>query len=331
MRASRETLLDPAFLKKLERLRIHARRAFPGTIRGERRSTRRGSSVEFADFRKYEAGDDFRHVDWNIYARLERLMLRQFTEEEDIRIDVLIDQSRSMHFGSPVTKFDYARRAAAAIAFLAIGSLDRAGVATFDSAIRARVRAMRGRGHLMSVLSFLEGLSQEGDGPAAQAGTGEQETGGEEGKDKDVKAQAPQAPKAETKLTSVLRGYQKASLRPGILFIISDFMDGEDFRQEMKMLAHRGFDLNLIQVLSRDELEPEVGGDFLFVDSETGEPREITANQRVVAAYRDALKEFTSSLDSFCRSLGIGYTFVSTDTPFEELLLKNLIESRMAE
>src|SRR5437868_11181905 len=99
MSQEKDSLLDPAFLRKLERLRIQARRAFPGTMRGERRSTRRGSSVEFADFRKYEAGDDFRHVDWNIYARLERLMLRQFVEEEDVRIDILVDQSQSMRFG----------------------------------------------------------------------------------------------------------------------------------------------------------------------------------------------------------------------------------------
>ncbi len=163
MSEKKTSLLDPAFLRKLERLRIQARRAFPGTMRGERRSTRRGSSVEFADFRKYEAGDDFRHIDWNIYARLERLMLRQFVEEEDVRIDILLDQSRSMHFGQPVTKFDFARRAAAALAFLAVSSLDRIGVAAFDSAIRSRLKALRGRGHLLSVLSFLEGLSDEED------------------------------------------------------------------------------------------------------------------------------------------------------------------------
>jgi uncharacterized protein (DUF58 family) len=133
---SKNSLLDPTFLRKLELLRIQARRAFPGSMRGERRSTRRGASVEFADFRKYEAGDDFRHVDWNIYARLERLMLRQFVEEEDVRIDILIDQSRSMHYGERVTKFDFARRAAAALTFLGISSLDQVGVATFDSAIR---------------------------------------------------------------------------------------------------------------------------------------------------------------------------------------------------
>ena len=86
VRETKENLLDPIFLRKLERLRIQARRAFPGTMRGERRSTRRGASVEFRDFRKYEPGDDFRHIDWSIFARLERLMLRQFVEEEDVRI-----------------------------------------------------------------------------------------------------------------------------------------------------------------------------------------------------------------------------------------------------
>src|SRR6266480_185942 len=164
-----DSLLDSAFLRKLERLRIQARRAFPGTTRGERRSTRRGASVEFRDFRKYEPGDDFRHVDWSIFARLERLMLRQYVEEEDVRIDILVDQSRSMHFGRPITKFDFARRAAAALAFLAVSSLDRVGVATFDSTLRARVRALRGRGHLHSVLAFLEGLSKQSE-PGSNAG-----------------------------------------------------------------------------------------------------------------------------------------------------------------
>ncbi|HKP84814.1 MAG TPA: DUF58 domain-containing protein [Blastocatellia bacterium] len=319
----KKSLLDPAFLRKLERLRIQARRAFPGTMRGERRSTRRGSSVEFADFRKYEAGDDFRHVDWNIYARLERLMLRQFVEEEDVRIDILVDQSRSMHFGTPRTKFDFARRAAAALAFLAVSSLDRAGVATFDSAIRARLRSLRGRGHLISVLSFLDGLSAD-DGPPQDATADEAATEAKGSIDSS-------GPGALTNLSSVLRAYQKTNQRAGVLFVVSDFLDSGGYRTEMKLLARRGFDLNLIQVLAPEELQPEVGGDLLLVDSETGEAREITANERVVAAYKSALAEHTTSLQTFCRSQGIGYTLVTADASFEDMLLKNLVESRMAE
>ncbi|HKY06405.1 MAG TPA: DUF58 domain-containing protein [Blastocatellia bacterium] len=312
-------LLDPAFLKKLERLKIQARRAFPGVMRGERRSTRKGSSVEFSDFRKYEAGDDFRHVDWNIYARLERLMLRQFVEEEDVRIDILIDQSSSMHFGEPLTKFDSARKTAAALSFLAVTSLDRVGVATFDSSIRSRVRAMRGRGHLATVLSFLDSLDKSEKVDRA---------------DVETDAQAEQAPRNEgvalTSLAATLKAYQKNNPRTGIIFIISDFLDPADFQSELKLLAHRGFDLNLIQVLSPEELMPELGGDLLLVDSETGEAREITINDRLLREYRETLSRFTTSLEAFSRTHGIGYTLISAAEAFEDLLMKNLIESRMA-
>ena len=312
------SLLDPVFLRKLERLRIHARRAFPGTMRGERRSTRRGASVEFRDFRKYEPGDDFRHVDWSIFARLERLMLRQFVEEEDVRIDILFDQSRSMHFGQPITKSDFARRAAAALAFLAVSSLDRVGVATFDSTLRARIRALRGRGHLHSVLAFLEGLSKRGE-----PGTGVQPS--------DSIAQDANDSDHATNLSAVLRSFQRSNQRPGIVFLISDFLDPGDFRMEMKLLARRGFDLNLIQVLAPEELQPEIKGDLMLVDSETGSAREITVNERMLATYRTALSAYTSSLESFCRATGIGYMMVTADVSFEDLLLKRLVEGRMAE
>jgi hypothetical protein len=185
------------------------------------------------------------------------------------------------------------------------------------------MRALRGRGHLLSVLTFLDGLSSGEAQPMSD--------------DKALKADevnlSPSAEKlvAQTNLSSVLRSYQKASLRPGILFVISDFLDPGGFRQEMKLLAHRGFDLNLVQVLAREEIEPEVGGDLMLVDSETGEAREITANERIVAAYKTTLAEYTTSLESFCRSTGIGYTMLTADVSFEELLLKNLVESRMAE
>ena len=323
-----DSLLDPAFLRKLERLRIQARRAFPGTMRGERRSTRRGASVEFRDFRKYEAGDDFRHVDWSIFARLERLMLRQFVEEEDIRIEILIDQSRSMRFGQPLTKFDFARRAAAALAFLAVNSLDRVGIMTFDSDLRSRIRALRGRGHLHSVLSFLEKLSHD------MADTESSEGGSTEDRGQPAPRTSvalPGVSQAVTSLSAVIRRYQRSNVRPGVLFVISDFMDAGDFRIEMKLLAHRGYDLNLIQVLAPEELQPQLRGDLMLVDSESGAAREVTVNERMLGAYRSALDLYTTSLESFCRSAGIGYTMVTADVSFEDLLLKRLVEGRMAE
>lgn len=312
-------LLDPAFLKKLERLRIQARRAFPGTMRGERRSTRRGASVEFRDFRKYEPGDDYRRVDWSIFARLERLMLRQFVEEEDVRIDMLIDQSRSMHFGEPMTKFDSARRAAAALAFLAVTSLDRVGVAAFDGSLGERVRALRGRGHLHSVLAFLEGLSNIENHTTST--------------DDLLRDEEPTSARTDaiTDLSAVIRSYQRSNVRPGILFMISDFMDSGDFRIELKLLTQRGFDVNLIQVLAREELEPSITGDLMLVDSESGAAREVSVSERVLAAYREVLGNYTASLESFCRANGMGYALVPSDSSFEDLLLQRLVEGRMTE
>lgn len=347
------TLLDPAFMRKLELLRIQARRAFPGSMRGERRSTRRGASVEFADFRKYEAGDDFRHVDWNIYARLERLMLRQFIEEEDVRIDILVDQSQSMRFGEPLTKFDFARRAAAALTFLAVSSLDQVSVAVFDSAMRGQMRAARGRGHLLAVLKFLESLAKaerkavvsregvsdraadsgaESDAPNEKAEREEKNARAANVADASARAAAGRSGgKAErTNLRAVLRAYQKTTTRPGILFVISDFLDESDFRPELRLLAQRKFDVNLLQVLADEELHPETLGDLLVVDSETGDEREITVNERAIAAYKKTLSLFTTELESYCRTSGIGYTLMPSSASFEDQLLKNLVASRLA-
>jgi hypothetical protein len=321
-----QQILDPEFLRKLERLRIRARRAFPGLTRGERRSTRKGSSVEFSDFRQYQLGDDFRHVDWNIYARLERLMLRRFIEEEDLRIDILIDCSGSMHFGEPLSKLDYARKAAAALAFLANDSHDRVGVAAFDGAIASRLRAMRGQGHLLSILSFLNSLGI-GDTAAATGPTGTFDPdsavhGAATGVRTDRRG-------GKTDLTGAVRAYLKSNSRPGIVFILSDFLDDGDFRRQLRLLVHEGYDVNLIQVLSPEEMEPDVMGDLMLIDSETGERCEISEGPVAIHAYKAALRQFTSGLESFSRTSRIGYGLVTTDQPLEDLLFKNLTGSRI--
>jgi uncharacterized protein (DUF58 family) len=323
------SLIDPALMKKLEALRIQVRRAFPGVTRGERRSPRHGASVEFADFRKYEAGDDFRHIDWNIYARLERLMLRQFVEEEDLRVDVLIDSSASMRLPGSVTKFDYARRVAALLAFLAVDSHDRVGVSTFDSSLDARVRAARGQAHFFEVLRFLEALAVHStraakpeisaDGPRSQVTvTADEPT-----------RSADQPAAKHTDLAGALWDYSKSITRPGVVFILSDFLDDSDYRRQMKLLAHNGYELNLIQILSDQEVRPELTGDLELIDSETGQSCEISSWDIGLRSYLAALARFTTDLQSFCRSGGHGYVFTTTDQPFEDLLFKNLIGARI--
>ena len=325
------SLIDPTLMKKLEALRIQVRRAFPGVTRGERRSPRHGASVEFADFRKYEAGDDFRHIDWNIYARLERLMLRQFVEEEDLRVDILIDSSASMRLPGAITKFDYARKVAALLAFLAIDSHDRVGVLTFDSSLDLRVRAARGQGHFFEVLRFLNALSDdstrraegEAGGPASES-----KPDGNGIVNESIRS-LYQAADRRTDLAGALWDYSKSITAPGVVFILSDFLDDSDFRRQMKLLAHNGYELNLVQILSEQELRPELSGDLELIDSETGQSCEVSSWDVGLKSYQAALAGFTNGLQLFCRSGGHGYVLATTDQPFEDLLFKNLIGARM--
>jgi uncharacterized protein (DUF58 family) len=320
------TLIDPALLKKLESLRIQVRRAFPGVTRGERRSPRHGASVEFADFRKYEAGDDFRHIDWNIYARLEKLMLRQFVEEEDLRVEILIDSSASMRMPGAITKFDYARKVAALLAFLAIDSHDRVGVWTFGANLESRVRAARGQRHFFEVLRFLDALADRASLPPA-ARTAVPNPDGADVVDQPGGLDQP--PGKPTDLASALWAYTKSTARPGLVFVLSDFLDDSDYRRQMKLLRHDGFELNLIQILSAEELRPALTGDLDLIDSETGQSCEISSWDVGLKAYRAALANFTTGLQQFCRSAGHGYVLATTDQPFEELLFKNLVGSRI--
>src|SRR4028118_490315 len=126
-------LLSPQLLKKLDALSLQAKRAFTGSSKGEKRSTKRGSSVEFADFRSYNLGDDIRRIDWNAYARFEKLYLKMFLEEEDLDITLLIDASLSMQFGAPLTKLDTATQIAGAIGYIGLTNFDRVGAAIFDT------------------------------------------------------------------------------------------------------------------------------------------------------------------------------------------------------
>jgi uncharacterized protein (DUF58 family) len=223
-------------------------------------------------------------------------MLRQFVEEQDLRIDILIDCSKSMSFGEPLTKLDYARRAAAILAFVATGSHDRLSVSAFDSKVVSRLKPARGQSQLFAALSFLDSISTR---------------------------------ERETSLDRVLQDHRRANSKPGVSFIISDFLDSSDFRRRMRLMAHSGFELNLIQVMAPEELDPKLAGDLMLIDSETGVECEVTIDSRTMAAYKRILTRLTVDLESFCRANGFGYIRVTTDQPFEDLLVKNLIDSGM--
>lgn len=292
---TRSSLLEPEFLRKLEQLSIVSRRAFPGQLKGERRSPRRGTSVEFADYRNYVLGDDPRYIDWNTFARLEKLFLKLFVEEEDLHVYLLLDASRSMQFGSPA-KLEYAKRVAAALGYVALCRFDRVGAAVFAERIREYLAPVRGRGQIFEFFRFLETATAAGG----------------------------------TSLAGSLKEYALRTRRPGVAVLVSDCFDPA-WEAGLKALLHRRFQLHLIHVLDRSEIDPPVVGDLKLVDSETGEEREITVSAGLLREYRRTVERFCAGVQAACMRYGAAYVRAVTDQPFEELILRWLRRAGVVE
>ncbi|MFN3650326.1 MAG: DUF58 domain-containing protein [Armatimonadota bacterium] len=280
------SLLEPEFLRKLEQLSIVSKKVFTGQLKGERRSARRGTSVEFADYRNYTLGDDPRYIDWNTFARLEKLFLKLFVEEEDLHVYLLVDGSQSMLYGSP-SKFDYARRVAAALGYIGLTNYDRVGATVFNDRMRAHLPPVRGRQQVFPYFNFLE---------RAEAG-------------------------GQTSLAASLKEYALRTRRPGVLILISDFFDPE-WETGLKALLHRRFQVTAIQVLDRTEVRPDYVGDLKLVDSETGEEREITISAGLLKEYQRHVDQFCGGIQEVCRRYGADYLQAITDQPFEDLILR---------
>ena len=283
-----EPLLTPDFLRKVERLSLVAKRVFPGQLRGERRSTKRGPSVEFADYRNYVTGDDFRRVDWNVYARLEKLFLKLFVEEEDLHVYILIDTSRSMEFGGP-SKLLYAKRIAAALSYIALGNLDRVGLAALSDGTSATLRPKRGKQSAFAVFEWLNTVQ----------------------------------PSGQTQLADSLRDFSLRTSRPGLAIVISDFFD-PDYQKGLSALISRKFELTVLQVLDQDEVEPPLVGDLMLVDSETDERREVTITRSLLRRYKQRLAQMCEGVEDYCSHFGCNYVRVTNQSPFEDLILSYL-------
>jgi len=280
------SLLEPEFLRKLEQLSIVSKKVFQGQLKGERRSAKRGTSVEFADFRNYTLGDDLRYIDWNTFARLERLFLKLFVEEEDLHVYMLIDGSQSMAYGSPA-KFDYARRIAASLGYIGLNNLDRVGATIFASRMREFMSPVRGKQQVFPYFHFLERASVGG----------------------------------QTSLAASLKEYALRTTRPGVAVLISDFFD-PDWETGFKALLHRRFQVTVIHVLDRTEVRPDYLGDLKLIDCETGEEREITVSGGLLKDYQKAVDQFCGGIQDTCRRYGADYLQAVTDQPFEDLVLR---------
>src|SRR5262249_19131283 len=233
-------LLDPEFLHKLEQLELVSWKIFVGRMKGERKSKRRGSSVEFADHRNYSVGDDLRHIDWNVYGRLDKLFLKLFLEEEDLHVYTLLDTSLSMDFGDP-TKLQYGKQVAAALSFIGLVNHDRVVLDAFSTQL-AGLPGLRGRSQMYRVIQYLEQLQPSGAG----------------------------------NLTAAAKSFALKHSGKGVVVVISDFLDKHGYEDALRYLLARNLDIYVIQVLSREEVEPDLVGDLRLVDSEDEDVAEIT-------------------------------------------------------
>lgn len=281
------TLLDPAFLRRLARLRVLARRRFAGASAGARRSTRRGSSAELADHRPYYPGDDVRRIDWNAYARLEELVLKLFVAEEDLSLYLLVDTSASLSVGP---KLDVAKRVAAGLGYVALTGSDRVSVCPFADGLGGASPPTRGRRMVGRLLRALDALE----------------------------------PAGETSLGRAVDQLLARRPRPGLVAVVSDFLDPEGFARPLDRLIAERFEPVLFHVVSPDELSPEPGGDLVLIDAERGTRVEVSLDERTVRAYRRRVAAFLEELEGYAKRRGLYYGRVSTETDFEQTLLRYL-------
>jgi uncharacterized protein (DUF58 family) len=280
-----EDFLDEDFLKKLERLRLLAGKVIKGPNKGEHRSWQSGTSLEFQDYRKYQVGDDFRYVDWNVYGRLDKLFLKLFRSEEDLKVHFLMDASRSMAYGLP-PKALVSKKLAAALSYIALANLDSVDFVSFADSLGESLGPQRGKKAYQSILRYL----------------------------KDLK------PKGDTGLNASLAEFAATCTRTGIIIIISDLLDTRGMEKGLEALMQRKFKTNLIHVLDHEELYPSLGGYLILKEMETGETKRITVNGDIRSLYRKKMEQFLFDIREFCLTKGVGYYLLDTSIPFEELL-----------
>ncbi len=298
-------LLDEGFLRKIDRLNLISKRVRSGSMKGERRSLKRGTSVEFADYRDYTPGDDLRQVDWNIYARLERVFLKLFEEEEELTVHVLLDCSRSMDWSGPqadvsadgggpphpyLNKLLYGKRTSAALAYMALSAMDRVSITAVNAnnaLHEARMPLTRGKNQTLRMIKFVENLN----------------------------------PGAGTSLNDALKAYANQTRQPGLLFFISDLFAPGGCYDGIRALQGAGHEITLLHVLSPDEVNPSLRGDFKLVDSETGEFQDVSVDQKAIELYRQEFQTWQRELIEFSQRRAINYIQVETSTAFDDLVL----------
>jgi len=288
---TRETsnLLSPALLARLERLELVSRKIFRGRLKGERRSRRKGQSVEFADFRNYVPGDDLRFMDWNLYARLDKLFLKLFLEEEDLHFFALIDASTSMDFGDP-TKLVYAKQLAAALGFVGLIRADRVKIETLGQSRHCRGPVLRGRRSVWRMLELLARIE----------------------------------PGESVSLAAGVKNFCLRNSGKGIVVLITDLMEKEGYESALRYLMSQRLDVYIVQVLSSEELDPGIKGDLRLVDCEDEDVADVTVSGLLITRYKEALSALVNGAQAFCTRRGMTFLLAHNRLPVQDLVSKYL-------
>jgi uncharacterized protein (DUF58 family) len=283
-----DSLLDKEFLERLEYLHIVTRELFVGHAAAGRISRKFGVGLEFADFRNYTQGDDYRHLDWAAYARRDELVVKLFSEERTARIYFIVDASRSMSVGRPQKLF-FAKQIAAALAYTALANLDSVAVVSFDQRLRDASRTFEGAGQRQRMLETLDAIQPTGDA---------------------------------TDIGSSIREFAQRFPKRGLVILLSDFFDRPGYEAALKLLHHHRFELIALQVNDRDEVDPSATGDLELVDAESSAKVTVRLTPATLAAYRKQFALHYSELERLCKAFKRGHMAVVTDTPLDQLIFE---------
>ncbi|HLY64120.1 MAG TPA: DUF58 domain-containing protein [Chloroflexota bacterium] len=282
------SFLDPALLRRLERLALVSRKRVAHQIKGERRSLQRGSSMNFVDYREYVPGDDVNQVDWNVYGRLDHLVVKLFEDEQNVTVHLLVDNSKSMDWGEP-NKLQLAVRLAGALGYMGLSNFDRVQCATFSDSVGVSFGPAKSKREAHDLFTYLTQVKGAG----------------------------------ETDFEASLRSYALQNRRPGLLIMLTDLLSHSNFERGLKYLLERHYEVALLHVLAPAEIHPAIGGDMKLVDSETSRFVDVTINQRALNLYRERYQAWTSSIESFCARHRVLYERIESSEPLDRLLFQN--------
>jgi uncharacterized protein (DUF58 family) len=270
---------------------LSATRVRAGAMKGERRSIKRGTSIEFADYRNYVRGDDLRRLDWNIYGRLDRPYIKLLEDEEDLAVHLLLDISASMDWPQEgerdQNKLLFAKRLFAGLAYVSLACNDRMLMSAIGERGLEHFGPVRGRGHGVRMLRYVHGLKAVG----------------------------------VTDLNAALKDYAPRAGRPGLCLVISDMFSPTGYLEGLNTLLGKGFEIGLIHILSPDEVEPPLGGDLRLIDVETHLPQEVTIDATMRDLYVRRLEAWRDDIRAECVRRSVHYIPVETDSAWEKVIL----------